>query len=102
MKRYRSIDYGRVTAIAGDPLIGSEPTTAEPKKPAFIVFFQNKNSGYFLRGEGDDIRDYGGTHVPAEAARFKTARQARELGEAYLRMCRSDPERSSVTVLKQV
>ncbi|VWC78507.1 MULTISPECIES: hypothetical protein [Burkholderia] len=67
----------------------------------FVVFYRIKSNSGFLYGEGAEPQGYGGTHVLAEAARFKTAKQAREMGAAYLRMCRADPESSSATVLKE-
>jgi len=102
VKHYQAINLGRVTAIADDALIDSEATTAAPKKAAFVVFYRiNRNAG-FLYGEGADPHGYGGTIALEEAARFKTAKQALDMGAAYLRMCRANPERSSVTVLKEV
>ncbi|MFP3502074.1 hypothetical protein [Burkholderia sp. SIMBA_062] len=102
MKRYQAINVGRVTAVAGDPLLAPDAPATEPKKSAFLVFYRIKHNAGFLYGEGDDPRGYGGTIALAEAARFKTAKQARDMGAAYLRMCRADPESSSATVLKEV
>lgn len=67
----------------------------------FVVYYNNGSSGYFLYGDGDTPQDYGGTSKFAEAATFETAEMAREMGEAYLRMCRSDPQTSGVVVLRQ-
>ncbi|WP_146044993.1 MULTISPECIES: hypothetical protein [Burkholderia] len=68
----------------------------------FVVFYHIKSNGGFLYGEGDDPRGYGGTYNFAEAARFPTSKKAREMGAAYLRLCRADPDDSSATVLKQI
>lgn len=68
----------------------------------FVVFYRIKANAGFLYGDGDDPHGYGGTNVLDEAARFETEEQAREMGEAYLNMCRADPEKSSFAVLKEV
>ncbi|MDR5815831.1 hypothetical protein QCE62_19780 [Caballeronia sp. LZ033] len=67
----------------------------------FVVYYRFKANGYFLYGEGDAPCGYGGTAQFSEAAKFKTAKKAREIGEAYLRMSRADPDVSEVVVLKQ-
>jgi hypothetical protein len=71
------------------------------KAGEFVVYYRIRSDGYFLYGEGDDPRGYGGTKRIAEAATFTTAQKARELGEAYLRASRSNPEHSEIVVLKQ-
>ncbi len=71
----------------------------------FVVYFRSKGNGYFLYCDGDEVADepacYGGTSNFAEATKFKTAKQARDLGNAYLKRCRADPESSECVVLKQ-
>jgi hypothetical protein len=111
--RERSIWWGRgwtLTSLPrqfrrqGEGYLLGHPTKSNAlaaKASEFVVYYRIRSDGYFLYGEGDDPSGYGGTKQIAETTTFTSAQKARELGEAYLRASRSNPERSEIVVLKQ-
>lgn len=72
----------------------------------YVVYYRiHHNAAFLYAPQGEECygaASYGGTNDIAEAARFKTAKQARKAADEYLRMCRANPETSSATVLKVV
>lgn len=56
----------------------------------FVIFVRTRHQGSFLRGTGNDIRDYGGTNLIDEAATFKTKKSAERFATEYVTRCHAD------------